>query len=62
MNPGKKKKKSPDTFVVNDIRGTQTPKHTEEKMTRFFSLKGTKSTPIFIKPNAKSPLSGPKTK
>lgn len=61
MDPGKKK--SPDIFVVNDIYLREPNTETYgKKMTRFFSLKGTKSTPIFIKPNAKSPLSGPKMK
>lgn len=59
MNPGKK---NPRTLLSLTMYGSQTPKHTEKKMTRFFSLKGTKSTPIFIKLNAKSPLSSPKTK
>jgi len=46
MNPGKK---NPRTLLSLTMYGSQTQKHTEKKMTRFFSLKGTKSTPIFIK-------------
>jgi len=34
MDPGKKK--SPDIFVVNDIYGSQTPKHTEKNDASLF--------------------------
>lgn len=44
MNPGKK---ILDTFVVSDMGYKYQNKKIQE-MTWFFSLKGTKSTPIFI--------------
>lgn len=49
MNPGKKK--SPDTFVVSDTgveHWNTKKKKKHEKMTWFFSLKGTKSTPFLL--------------
>lgn len=60
MDPGKKKPQTLLSLTIY-IREPNTETY-RKKMTRFFSLKGTKSTPIFIKPNAKSPLSNPKTK
>lgn len=50
MNPGKEKNLRTLLLTIWESN-TKTQKNTHKKMTRFFSLKGTKSTPISTKLN-----------